>query len=59
MALGCVFPGGGGGMGYSLILAIKVCAAPKGMVFSAILVINRVLILVILVQIGYGFALQS
>ena len=38
------------GVGYSLIWAIKVCAAPKGVIFIVILVRNRVSILTTLVS---------
>ena len=42
LAKHCSIPGKGEESGYSLIWAILVCAAPKDMVFSAVLVINRV-----------------
>ena len=38
------------GVGYSLIWAIKVCAAPKGVIFVVVLVRNRVSILTTLVS---------
>ena len=43
--------------GYSLIWAIWVCAAPKGLGVSAVLVIDRALMLAMFgLKIGYGFS---